>query len=467
MPFSSATEPSAPASTIAATAATADLLIVPRWLACVDDGPPWRCGAAVLVRQGRIHAVDTAGSLRERHPDAHVIERTDGLLFPGLVNAHTHAAMVLLRGIGNGLPLQRWLSECIWPAESALVSDAFVHDGTLLACHEMLLGGTTCVGDMYFYPDAAARAVDTLRMRGSIGLVVAEFPTPYGTGADDYLRAGLQTRDAWAGDPRIAFHLAPHSPYTVADDTWRRVARLSAELDLTVVTHLHETADEIARSMQRHGMRPLERLAGLGLLCPTFTAVHGVHLNESEIAALARADASLVHCPHSNLKLGSGLAPTGQMRSHGLRLALGTDGAASNDRLDTLGEARTAALLASGMAGDPTAWSPHAMLAAMTRDGARALGLQGAIGSIRPGWRADLVCADLGNPSYGPVADPIATLLHTAGRESVTDVWVDGSHVVSERQLSAPVSRAAVGSVLERMALWHNRLGEFIPERTV
>ena len=440
-------------------------LIRPRWIAPVTDGSPVLTGHAVALRGSRIEAVAEAAALLQRYPQAEITDLPEHLLIPGLVNAHTHAAMTLLRGAADDLPLQAWLETRIWPIEQALVSDGFVFDGTVLACREMLLGGVTCFSDMYFFPGAVARAAQAMRMRAVLGIAVFEAPTAYGTGPQDYLSKGLALRDELRDQPTLSFTLAPHAPYTTSDATLQRVASLAAELQLPVVTHLHESSAEIADSLAAHGVRPIMRLEGLGLLGPDFVAIHGVHMSDEDIDRMARASASLVHCPYSNLKLASGIARVGAMEHRGINIAIGTDGAASNNRIDLLAEGRLTALLAKAETGDATVFDAHRTLRALTCAGAAALGLGDRIGTIEPGKQADLVAVDLSAPEYGPVYDPVATLIHAAGREAVTDVWVDGERVVDGRQISNSLSREAVGTVVGGSPLWHNRLGEFVSIR--
>ncbi len=444
-------------------------IIHPRWIAPVTAGSPVLSGQAVALVDGRIAAIDRPAALQALYPGATLVERPDHLLIPGLVNAHAHVAMTLLRGAGDDMPLKAWLEQRIWPIETALVSEAFVYDGAVLGCREMLLGGITCFNDMYFFPQASARAARDLGMKAVIGIVVFEFPSAYGTGPDDYLAKGLALRDSLRDDPSIRFALAPHAPYTVSDASYERVATLAAELQLPVHTHLHETAHEVAESVATHGVRPIERLRRLGVLGPDLIAVHAVHLDAADIDALARAGASVAHCPHSNLKLASGFAPTPALLAAGVNIAFGTDGAASNNRLDLLSEARLAGLLAKGLSGDAACFDAHRLLHGLTQGGANALGIGEETGSIEIGKAADLVAVDLCSRerhlSAEQIHDPVSTLIHSNGRESVTDVWVDGNHVVDARQFVRPVSRTAITSVLGRSPLWHNRLGEFVPDR--
>lgn len=438
-------------------------LICPEWIAPVAPRPEVLSHHAVVVDDERIAAVLPLDEALARHPDAERIDLPGHLLIPGLVNLHTHASMALLRGIGDDLPLKRWLEERIWPLEARLMSPEFVFDGAMLACAEMLAGGITCFNDMYFFPEQVAAAASVLGMRAALGIIVIDFPSAYGTGAADYLRKGLELRDRLRDDPLFSFCLAPHAPYSVDDDTFRRIARLSAETGLPVHCHVHETAHEVEDSLARTGRRPLQRLAELGLVSPELIAVHAVHVDESDLRLLAANGASVAHCPHSNLKLASGIAPTTRMRELGINVGIGTDGAASNNRLDLLSEGRTAALLAKGSSGDASAWNAHETLHAMTLGGARALGLADRIGSIEPGKAADLVAVDLREVSTQPVFDPVSQLIHAAGREQVSEVWIAGRSVVRKRQPAESEVRTRLSEVVGRCRLWHNRIGEILP----
>ena len=361
--------------------------------------------------------------------------------------------MALMRGLADDLPLMRWLQEHIWPAETKHASPAFVRDGTALACAEMLRGGVTCFNDMYFYPEAALEAAQAAGMRVALGLIVVDFPTAYASDPADYLRKGFELRDRQREEPLVSFCLAPHAPYTVSDPTFRQVATYAAELDLPVHLHVHETEHEIERSLAEHGVRPLERLRRLGLLGPGLIAVHAVHLLEEEIQLLATHGCSVAHCPSSNLKLASGFAPIEALRAAGVNLCLGTDGAASNNRLDLLTEMRTAALLAKAVARSAEAMPAHAALRAATLGGARALGLGARIGSIEPGKRADLTALTLRGPELAPCYDPVSHLVYAAGREHVTHVWVDGQpRVVDGRLEHEPAGLDT------RWQIWQNAL---------
>jgi len=430
-------------------------LIRARWVVPVEPDGAVLEDTAVAVNGERIEAVLPAAEASARYPQADGIALPEHVLIPGLVNAHTHAAMSLMRGLADDRPLDRWLREHIWPAEARHVSAEFVRDGTLLACAEMLRGGTTCFNDMYFFPEAALEAALQAGIRAALGMIVVEFPSAYASDPDDYLQKGLALRDRWREHPLASFCLAPHAPYTVSDATFRRVATILGELDVPLHIHVHETDDEVDRSIAEHGVRPLERLGALGLLGPNLMAVHGVHLTPQEIALLARHGASVVHCPSSNLKLASGFAPVASLLAAGVNVALGTDGAASNNRLDLMQEMRQAALLAKAVARDAAALPAHTALRCATLGGASALGLADRIGSIAPGKCADLVAVRLlGEPELAPCFDPVSHLVYAAGREHVTDVWVAGKQQVRDGEAQT----CALAALETRAKLWQNAL---------
>ena len=409
---------------------------------------------AVAIRDGKIEAILPAAQAHARFAGFDEVVLENHVLMPGLVNAHTHAAMSLLRGLADDLPLMRWLEEHIWPAETKHVSRDFVRDGTLVACAEMIRGGITCFNDMYFFPDASLEAALAAGLRSAQGMIVIEFPSAYAADAEDYLRRGLEVRDRSRDEPLASFCLAPHAPYTVSNESLKKVATLSAELDVPVHIHLHETRGEIERSLAEHGVRPLERLARLGLVGPSLVAVHAVHLDDAEIDLLAKQGASVVHCPSSNLKLASGFAPVHSLLKKGVNVALGTDGAASNNRLDMFQEMRTAALLAKAVGDDAQAMPAHAALRAATLSGAKALGLEKITGSIEPGKAADLIAVDFSAPELSPCYDVVSHLVYVAGRENVSHVWVAGRSLMHEREIDNP----ALERLESRWQLWQNAL---------
>ena len=430
------------------------VLINARWVVPVEPAGVVLERHSVAVRNGAIEAVLPTGEALDAYPGYARMDLAEHVLIPGLVNVHTHAAMTLMRGLADDLPLMRWLQEHIWPAEARHVSAQFVRDGTLIACAEMLLGGITCFNDMYFFPQAAVEATLEAGMRGSFGMIVMDLPTAYASDPDDYLAKGLALRDRYRDHPLLSFCLAPHAPYTVSDRTFVKVATMAAELDCPVHCHVHETGEEIARSIAEYGVRPLERLRALGIVGPNLISVHSVHLSRDEIDLLASHGSSVAHCPSSNLKLASGFAPVAALLGRGVNVALGTDGAASNNRLDVLQEMRQAALLAKAVAQDAEAVPAHTALHMATLAGARAMGLDERIGSILPGKRADLTAIRLAGPGLAPVFDPVSHLVYCAGREDVSDVWVDGRRKLAGRVLKD----MDIPALDTRIELWQNIL---------
>ncbi len=412
-----------------------DLLIEARWIIPIEPAHTVLENHAVAVDKGRIVAILQQSDATLRFAPKTLKRLAHHVLIPGLVNLHTHSAMSLLRGLADDLPLMDWLQNHIWPAEAQHVSEAFVYDGTLLACAEMLRGGTTCFNDMYFYPKATAKAALASGMRAAIGLITIDFPTAYAVDSDDYLAKGLAARDELREEPLLNWCLAPHAPYTVSDRNFTKVLTLAEQCELPIHLHLHETKQEIEDSLSLFGMRPVERLHRLGLLSPGLIAAHGVHLAPDEIELLAQHGCSIAHCPSSNLKLASGIAPITELTRAGVNVGLGTDGAASNNSLDVFQEMRLAALLAKGISGQAESVSAHQALHMATLGGARALGLDDEIGSLMEGKSADLCAININDIGLSPCYDPASLLVYSAGREYVSDVWVAGKIRVAEGHL--------------------------------
>ncbi len=415
-----------------------DLLIRASWVVPIEPAGSLLEDHVVAVDAGRIVGLVPSSDADKRFRARSRTILDGHVLIPGLVNLHTHAAMSLFRGLADDLQLMEWLSKHIWPAEGQHISEKFIYDGTLLACAEMLRSGVTCFNDMYFFPEQAGRAALEAGMRAALGIVLIEFPTPYASDAQDYLRKGLAARDALKHEALLSFCMAPHAPYTVSDASFEKVATLAEQLQLPVHVHVHETESEIHEHIEMHGVRPLERLRRLGLLGPELIAVHAVHLDDTEIALLAAQGCSVAHCPASNLKLASGFARVGDMLSAGINVGIGTDGAASNNRLDIFSELRLAALVSKAQSGDAQTMPAHTALRMATLDGARALRLENDIGSIRIGKSADLTAVNLMNGvELSPCYDPVSHLVYAADRAHVSHVWVQGKEVVAGGRLTA------------------------------
>ncbi len=430
-----------------------DLIIHARWVIPVEPA-----GAlehhCVAVHEGRILALLPGMEAGTRYQAAETVRLLEHALIPGLINAHTHAPMSLLRGLADDLPLMEWLNQHIWPAENAWVSPEFVHDGTELAIAEMLRGGTTCFNDMYFFPDVAAQVAARCGMRANAGLIVLDFPSAWAGNADEYLHKGVALHDALRDEPLITTCFAPHAPYTVSDTPLRTIATYAEELNLQIHMHVHETADEVRQSLERHGVRPLQRLQQLGLLSPSLMAVHMTQLTDEEIAQVAQSGAHVLHCPESNLKLASGFCPVAKLLQAGVNVAIGTDGAASNNDLDMWSEMRSAALLAKGVSGDATRVPAATALRLATINGARALGLEDRIGSLQTGKAADMTAVHLGAIETQPLYDPVSQLVYAAGRHQVTDVWVAGQRLLHERKLTTLDEQTILAKALQ----WRDKI---------
>lgn len=431
-----------------------DLLIEARYIVPVEPFDTTLEHHSIAIRGGRIEAILPSDEARRLYLAREIVNLPEHIVTPGLVNLHTHAAMTLMRGLADDLPLMRWLQEAIWPAEARHVSHAFVRDGSLLAGSEMLRGGITTCNDMYFFPQASAEAFDRLGLRAVIGITVIDFPSQYASDADDYLNKGLASFESWRGHPLIQFALAPHAPYTVSNRSFERIGTLAEELEIPIHIHIHETADEIAHSLRDFGQRPIARLESLGLLGPNLIGVHAVHLDPQDIERLGRHHCAIAHCPTSNMKLASGTAPVSRLLEQGLSVGLGSDGAASNNRLDLWREMLHATLLAKLSNGDASSLPAHQALRMATLHGARALGLDHRIGSILPGKAADICALRIDDPDSLPLFDPASHMLYVLGRHCVSDVWIDGQQKVKGGEL-LQISNTELLSVAR---LWQNKL---------
>jgi 5-methylthioadenosine/S-adenosylhomocysteine deaminase len=435
-----------------------ELLIKARWIAPVDP-PGLLPDHALAVTDGRIAAVLPTAEAERSIEARRTVELPTHLLIPGMVNAHTHAAMTLLRGYADDLPLDVWLRRYIWPAEARWISADYVRDGTLAASAEMLAGGTTTFADMYFFPEAAIEAALTLGQRIVSGIIVIGFPSSYATDAQQYLDKGLAINDRYRAHPLVSFMFAPHAPYTVDEPTLEKIASYVGEIGLPLQIHLHETAQEVRDSIAQHGARPLAHLLKLGLLGPGFSAVHMTQVENEDIELLARHQASVIHCPESNLKLANGFCPIKRLQDAGVNIALGTDSAASNNDLDLIGEMRSAALLAKGVANDPTALSAPAALHAATLGGARALGQDAHIGSLTPGKWADLAAVNFEATRLHPIHDPLSQLVYACTSDNVSDVWVAGKR----RVRNGSVAGLDENALRTRLDTWGTRIRETDP----
>jgi 5-methylthioadenosine/S-adenosylhomocysteine deaminase len=432
-----------------------DTMILPEW--CVPVAPVTSAlvDHAVIVNDGRIIEILPTAKARANYQPGVLVERPGHILIPGLINAHTHAAMSLYRGLADDEPLEKWLNESIWPAEKRWLSAEMVRDGTELAIAEMLAGGTTCFSDQYYFPEIVAETAIDLSMRAIVGTPVIDFPTAWASGTSECLNKGADlVHDPYANHPLIKTCFVPHATYSLSDDAFVELRVMADQLDIPVQIHLHETMAEITNALETTGKRPLQRLTELGLVNSSLLAVHCVHMNDDEIEQFATAGVNIAHCPRSNLKLASGIAPVADYRNAGVNVAIGTDGAASNNVLDMLSEMRFAALLAKGISGDACAISATEALRMATIDAARALGIERETGSIEAGKWADLTCVDMRRLNSQPVYDPISQLVYTTRADQVTDVWIAGKHQLENGQLK----NINVDDLSARCAEWQQRI---------
>ncbi|MBB3168389.1 TRZ/ATZ family hydrolase [Simiduia aestuariiviva] len=413
-----------------------DTLISARWIAPVDiDRDAILEGYSIAIKGDRIEDICPTNEASAKFNAKETLDLPEHVIIPGLINAHGHAAMSLLRGFADDLPLKPWLEEHIWPAEGKHVSAPFVRDGTELAIAEMLLGGTTCFSDMYFFPEAAIEAVEQSGMRAQICIPIMDFPTPWASTPEEYLAKGESMLQQLSNHNRIGLALGPHAPYTVGDETFTRLVDLADKYQRPIQVHLHETDEEVASSLASLKVRPTERLESLGVLTHTTQCVHMTQIDETDMNILKRTGAHVVHCPESNMKLASGICPTATLLAADINTCIGTDGCASNNDLNMLGEMRTAALLGKVSAGDPAVLGAHTLLKMATLNGAKALGIDDIAGSLTIGKRADIAAIALDDLQFSPIYDPVAHLLYTDCAHKVSHVWVDGKMVVRERQL--------------------------------
>ncbi len=431
-----------------------DLLISPEWIIPVVPERTTLTDCSVAVSDGVIQAiVPTAEAMRKYSPEQHLTLPGHALI-PGLVNCHGHAAMSLLRGYADDQPLQDWLQKSIWPAESRWVSDSFVRDGTELAIAEMLKTGTTCFSDMYFFPDQVAALAQKIGIRCQIAFPVIDFATAWARDAEEYIHKGLAVHDNFRDESLIRVVFGPHAIYTVADRHLERIGILAEELDNAIHIHLHETAREVTDSVTARNQRPLRHLDYLGLLNTTTQCVHMTQIDAEDLALLRRSNAQVIHCPKSNLKLASGFCPVNLLLESGINVALGTDGAASNNSLDLLDETRFAALLAKGQSGDAAVIDAHQALKMATLNGARALNIDRITGSIEPGKSADLVAVALDKIDSQPLYNPVSQLVYTQAGNNVSHVWIAGRAQVAEGELLTINQQ----DLLARTRLWRQRI---------
>ncbi|MBE9538780.1 MAG: TRZ/ATZ family hydrolase [Proteobacteria bacterium] len=431
-----------------------DTLIHPGWIVpVVPEGDVLTGFSVALVGNKIVAVLPTEETTYINAKKVHTLP--EHVLLPGLINAHGHAAMSLLRGYADDLPLMPWLEQHIWPAEAKHVSEEFVRDGVELAIVEMLRSGTTSFTDMYIYPDITAEVSQAMGMRCQITFPVFDFPTAWARDADEYISKGLALRDRLKHSELISVAFGPHAPYTVSQNNLSKVATLAAQLDIGVHIHLHETTGEVLQAVEQHGERPIDTLHRLGLLGPKTQCVHMTDLGNQDIALLAATGAHVIHCPTSNMKLASGSCPVAKLLAQDVNVALGTDGAAANNNLNMFGEIRAAALLGKLHTQDASAISAQQALSMSTINGARAQGIDDCLGSLEVGKLADLIAVDMSGPETAPLYNPISQLVYASNGSQVTHSWINGKLLLENRALN----NIDMPQLMQKIQKWQHRIG--------
>lgn len=410
-------------------------IISASWIFTADKNNTLLEDHSIVILEDEILDILPTKNVFDGYEANEVFALSEHIIMPGFINNHTHAAMSLLKGFANDVPLKSWLEDYIWPAEKEYVSEAFVKDGSLIAIAEMIKSGTTTFNDMYFYPNQTAEAAVEMGIRANIGLVVMEFPTNYASDPDDYLKKGLDFRDQWRGDGLISTSLAPHAPYTTSDKTLNTIGTYADQLNMTIHTHLHETKEEVENSINQYKATPIQRYKSLGLLGPNLMAAHCTHVDESDLNLLHQNNVNVVHNPSSNLILGGGIADISKMLDLGINVSIGTDSSASNNRLDVLEEVRLAALLGKGLNHQPEILDSKNVFKMATYNAAKAMNKSKMIGSIEPNKKADIVAINLDSIFSQPVYNPLTSLLYNGNQGGVDYVWINGTIKLKSGQL--------------------------------
>ena len=412
-----------------------DTIINSRWILPIKPENKVFENSSIVINNSIILDIDDSDIINKKYESKDLYNLNTHCVMPGLINNHTHLSMSLFKGIADDLNLDEWLRNEIWPLETKHVDQEFVELGSKLAIIELIKSGSTCFNDMYFFPEVTAYASLELGIRASLGLITIDFPSNYAQNSEEYLEKGLDTRDKLKNETLVSFTMAPHAPYTVGDETLIKIFTLSNELDLPVHMHIHETENEIMESVQKYNQRPIKRLFNLGLINPNFIGIHAVHLNSEDISILSKSKANLVSCPVSNLKLGSGIPSASLENSKKINLSFGTDGSASNNKLDILSEARLGSLLLKGISKDATKLNSNNVLECLTINAAKSLGMENKIGSIEKNKAADLIAINFNKITSQPIFNPISHIVNAIDRENITHSWVNGRCIMDDRNI--------------------------------
>ncbi|MEN7342538.1 MAG: amidohydrolase family protein [Pseudomonadota bacterium] len=411
---------------------------------------------AVAIDDGRIVAIDSQDVIHTQFVASTVIDGTDRIVMPGLINGHTHAAMSLMRGVADDLELMTWLTRYIFPAELALVDESFIRTGTALACWEMIRGGTTTFVDMYFFPDTVSQTVVDCGLRAIVVPSVIEQASPDAEDFEQSLSQAIRFVKDWQGrHPRITPAIGAHSVYTISEPALKRIIDAAKSLGAPISIHVAESPFEMQTTEAQYGRSPVALLDDLGFLDVTLIAAHVVHGDVNDWQRMAGRQVGAVHNPTSNLKLASGISPVVDMRAEGVKVGLGTDGAASNNDLDMWEEIRLAALLAKGVGMDPTRLPAFEALSLATKDGAEAIGQQSSIGTLEIGKQADLIQVAIDDLSQAPMYDPVSHLAYVADEHDVVTTIVNGAVLMRNREILSideDTLREAVAAEKEKIA---------------
>lgn len=430
-----------------------DHLISAKWLITCEENNRVLENHSLAIKDGKILALLPTKEAEKKYR-ASIVSYPSHTVIPGLINSHTHMAMNIFRGLADDLELMDWLNHHIWPAEGKWVSRDLVYDASLLAIAEMIRGGTTCFNDMYFFLEATAEAAILAGIRAHIGMHIIGVPTAWAKTIDEYFEKALHFYHQYKNHPHIIPTMAPHSTYTLTREDLVRANEIAHQYHLKTNIHLQESPAEVEQFFAKHAKRPLQLLDELGMVTPNLIAIHMTQINDPDYAILQKGRPTIVHCPESNMKLASGASPVEKLIQIGINVALGTDGAASNNDLDMMGEMRSAAFLGKISTCNPQAVSAEKVLKMATLNGAKALGIDQMIGSLTPGKAADFIAIDLDQIETQPLYHPISQIVYAASRHQISDVWVEGKQLMKNRQLLTLDEKA----ILKKAKMWQEKI---------
>lgn len=431
-----------------------DQIIHAKWIITCEEQNKELTNHAIAIKDGNIVGILPSAEADKQWQSSSVQHFNTHALMPGLINSHTHISMNIFRGLADDLDLMDWLTNHIWPAEGKWVSHDLVYDASSLAMAEMIRCGTVRFNDMYFYPEATAKAAEVAGMHAHVGMTIIDVPTAWAKTTDEYFAKSLEFYQQYKNNPMVTPTFAPHSTYTVSRENLIKVNELAMQHNLKINIHLQEVKSEAEQTMAKYGLRPLELLDSINMVSPHLIAIHMTDIQNNDMTILQNKKPSVVHCPESNMKLASGICPTQKMLQAGINVALGTDGAASNNDLDMIGEMRSAAFLGKLASGDPKAVSAETAIKMATLHAAKALGVDAVAGSLTVGKIADIIAIDLEQIETQPLYHPLSAIVYAASRQQVTDVWIAGKKVLDNRKLLTLDEK----ELLNKAQSWRNKI---------